>query len=133
MDKEAVVFRGTIHKIAETEFGASVTHELAEALHDKWTSQGSPVDPGEWIRTEISQIFPVVDARPRWNGEPDWQYHEGKPMLFLGQLNLPLLKLPTGQVSLPMSVYVFAAAEPYPGISDGWTLQFSTIQQSTDE
>jgi hypothetical protein len=42
----------------------------------------------EWIRPQVAQAFRCLVAAPRWIQNPNWQLHAGRPMQFIGQLDV---------------------------------------------
>lgn len=40
------------------------------------------------LREEIKKEFKVIEERPKWIQNPDWQFNNGKPMEFVGQLKV---------------------------------------------
>lgn len=43
----------------------------------------------EYIRAGLPDWFRVVGERPRWIQEAEWQFAGGKPMVFVGQIDVP--------------------------------------------
>ena len=43
-----------------------------------------------FLESEISKDFKFNVDRPRWTQNPEWPFDEGKPMFFVGQLELGL-------------------------------------------
>ncbi len=43
----------------------------------------------EWLVEQLEMGFRALRERPRWIQDPDWQFRNGEPMLFVGQLDVP--------------------------------------------
>jgi len=43
----------------------------------------------EHVRANIGEWFRCVGEGPRWIQEAEWQFHDGQPMVFLGQIDIP--------------------------------------------
>ncbi|EMS71392.1 hypothetical protein [Ruminiclostridium cellobioparum] len=41
-----------------------------------------------WLRSAVSKNFLFLESRPEWIQGSEWQFSEGKPMMFVGQINL---------------------------------------------
>ena len=46
-----------------------------------------PEDLTAYLRTQIHRDFRFFNAPPDWLQGPDWPFHRGKPMYFVGQLD----------------------------------------------
>jgi hypothetical protein len=42
----------------------------------------------EYIRSSLSTWFKSIGSRPQWLQEPEWQFSDGKPMTFVGQIDV---------------------------------------------
>lgn len=42
----------------------------------------------DYVKKNVESWFCCLDYRPRWIQEAEWQFHDGKPMMFLGQLDI---------------------------------------------
>lgn len=40
------------------------------------------------LREDIKKDFRVLDKKPRWIQDPEWQFNNGRPMEFVGQLEI---------------------------------------------
>lgn len=49
----------------------------------------SDEDIEQWLRRRIQQDFKCVADAPDWIQGQEWQISNGKPMIFVGQLNVP--------------------------------------------
>lgn len=127
-------FRGEALEIAEVEFGALLADDLPESLCKEWRHAGAP-DPEPWLRTRFGELFQAVGERPRWirQEDCDWQYQNGKPMMFLGQMDLPQFRFPTGQICSPTRIFLFATAEAYPTVPGAWTMEIKVVHRNLEE
>ncbi len=48
---------------------------------------GSKEELRESLSKTVQRDFQVMKERPRWIQEAEWQFHNGKPMIFVGQLD----------------------------------------------
>lgn len=62
----------------------------------------------EHIKNNLHNWFRFVFEEPRWLQEPDWQFLNGKPMVFIGQIEIPVT---TGYFHDDASFYVFGEIE----------------------
>ncbi len=44
-------------------------------------------------RKDIEKLFKVIDKNPEWIQNPEWQFNNGKPMKFIGQLDIKKNKI----------------------------------------
>ncbi len=42
----------------------------------------------EWLRPVVAKDFEAVDKKPVWIQDPEWLFNNGKPMTFVGQLEM---------------------------------------------
>jgi hypothetical protein len=125
MDSNFIKFGGPVVRIAEDEFSARASSELAAQLYNEWKSSGSPPDHEKWIRTKLAEIFVWVVHPPKWPRDAqEWPEHESSPMMFLGQLQIPEYSLPTGHKSPASILFVFGAPD---GPPNEWSLITKTI------
>ncbi len=47
------------------------------------------IDLKEWLRNTVLKRFLFIENKPEWIQGPEWQFSNGKPMIFVGQINLP--------------------------------------------
>lgn len=40
------------------------------------------------LRTAVANDFEVADKKPEWIQDPEWQFNDGRPMIFIGQLEI---------------------------------------------
>ena len=45
-------------------------------------------DLQDLLSAVVAKDFEVIDKRPEWIQDPEWQFNNGKPMTFVGQLEL---------------------------------------------
>lgn len=54
------------------------------------------------VRENMRSWFRSLSDEPTWLQEPEWQFHNGKPMVFVGQINVP----PTGEFFSDEAVFM---------------------------
>ncbi|KAB2864393.1 MAG: hypothetical protein F9K46_04750 [Anaerolineae bacterium] len=42
-----------------------------------------------YLDAEMAKAFIAYKKRPRWIQSGDWPFHNGKPMIFVGQIDIP--------------------------------------------
>ncbi|SHK84074.1 hypothetical protein SAMN02745136_03479 [Anaerocolumna jejuensis DSM 15929] len=47
----------------------------------------------ELLRTAVAKDFQVVDKKPEWIQDPEWQFNDDRPMTFIGQLEIKQSKI----------------------------------------
>lgn len=50
--------------------------------------EGTPENLETWLDTQVRASFLAVNARPRWIQGADWPFVDGKPMFFVGQIDI---------------------------------------------
>jgi hypothetical protein len=63
------------------------SEQFFSALVD--TFLGSKEECIEFIRSNLRVWFTSMTEGPRWLQEPEWQFSGGKPMVFVGQIDVP--------------------------------------------
>jgi len=83
---------------------------FVEKMYGAFTKD-SPADPGGWLKTNMKDRFLYADEPPVWtkNGERDWPYFEGEPMVFLHQFAIGAKETRKMKGSFPAgeTIYVF--------------------------
>jgi len=72
-------------------YGADVDRTQDDFFNDllsKYDGELTAEALTEWLDTEIPKHFRVFDERPIWIQDPQWLYHDGRPMIFVGQILL---------------------------------------------
>ncbi|QTN32507.1 hypothetical protein HZ994_09250 [Akkermansiaceae bacterium] len=91
MKKPPLEFVEVAIQIASERFSASITgggFEWISGIYEAYESDGSPADLNRWIVDRFAREFRCVNARPNWlNNEIPWPFMDGRPMLFVGELN----------------------------------------------
>ncbi len=41
-----------------------------------------------WLNERISKLYIALEKRPRWIQNEAWPFHGGKPMIFVGQIDI---------------------------------------------
>jgi hypothetical protein len=62
--------------------------EYFDDLLAQYNGPHNQEDIANWLRAQIPDLFRVVGDRPHWIQEPDWPFHDGEPMIFLGQVDV---------------------------------------------
>lgn len=76
-------------------------------LYALFSKQQEVKDKKKWLSEILNHMFPYMEHPPKWKGEPDWPFFDGKPMIFLHQFTIPLS---AQHINFPLTdtVYVFA-------------------------
>lgn len=45
-----------------------------------------------WLEERLAKYYIALKKRPRWIQSPDWPFYEGKPMTFIGQVDIVVRK-----------------------------------------
>jgi len=56
-----------------------------------WEQYDGPEDDNRriaWLQDQVPRYFRSFTARPKWIQNPDWPFAGGKPMIFVGQLDV---------------------------------------------
>ena len=74
---------------------------------------GPPESLRSWLETQVSSSFISIDDRPHWIQEADWPFAGGKPMVFVGQIDIPVKSGSTASRYFhdDTSFYLFIQAE----------------------
>lgn len=65
--------------------GADVDEDFLEGFADSF--EGSESEFLSFVRANISKWYRTLESPPEWLQEPDWQYFEGRPMVFVGAID----------------------------------------------
>ena len=60
-------------------------------LLSKYQNEGSDLET--LIRKQIKKDFRVLDKKPIWIQDPEWQFNNGRPMEFVGQIEIKKEKI----------------------------------------
>ncbi len=75
---------------AVSNVGADLSHECEEFLAGIRTNfSGDDYQFVDFVRANTANWFRCVSSYPEWIQNAEWQFHNGKPMLFVGQIALP--------------------------------------------
>lgn len=133
-DVEELKFIGMIHTVAEDDFDASVTEDEGEAfvknLYREYLAVGKPANPRQWIRQRLQASFLFVAQKPTWvgSGRP-WPFFEGRPMVFIGQQEVPETAVSKAHASPGTTLYLFGAKKTLPDIPHGWEMVYRVVEQ----
>jgi hypothetical protein len=42
-----------------------------------------------WLRGQVKELFKCVTSAPRWIQNPEWQFSQNGPLVFVGQIDVP--------------------------------------------
>jgi hypothetical protein len=134
-DLEEIKFCGLASTVALEVYEASFDWEpglaIRKALYRQYLDAGSSGKKREWLRTKLAGLFPTNGSRPRrvQRAKP-WPFHDGKPMIFIGQLETAPGASETEPSLISDAVYyVFAARVPHPGFPSGTHLVVQVVTQ----
>ena len=60
---------------------------------------------GDWLSRQIAEQFVSITDKPRWIQHPEWQFTNGSPMVFAGQIDISQKSFPAFHDDT--SLYVF--------------------------
>ena len=69
----------------------SVSIESEEFFKDLLSQYSGPLAQESveaWLEEQIQQLYISVGARPKWIQGSEWPFANGKPMIFVGQIDL---------------------------------------------
>ncbi len=132
-DPDEIDFDGRAYELAEDEFAASFDMDeggrFVDALYAEYVAAGRPKARGKWLRKRMEVSFACVSARPKWiERHAIWPFFDGRPMMFVGQMDVAGFKMSDGHEIEESVFYVFCAART----SDdgvGWLTDFRVIRQ----
>ncbi|MET1079256.1 MAG: hypothetical protein ABWY06_14690 [Pseudomonas sp.] len=97
--------------------------------------ENAPKNKKTWIAEYLQDKFVFSEQPPRWQGEPDWPFFQGQPMVFLHQFSLGLECAKSLQGAFPMgdTLYVFGSKNP-PNPTEGqtWETIYRMLGQDND-
>lgn len=133
VDRQKLVFMGKLFTVAMKEFRASCdqpeAHEFVDGLYGAYVDDGQPKDLVAWLRGKLQGEFRYVASPPEWvHEEPSWAFHNGKPMIFIAQVDLPKNSV-TERLTWNSVVYLFGARTPG---EQGERLVFAEVVQERD-
>jgi hypothetical protein len=64
------------------------TEEFFRELLTQYSGAKNTSSVAEWLRVQTLTHFAALGERPRWLQGPDWPVVDGKPMIFVGQLDV---------------------------------------------
>lgn len=138
-DIEELKFYGLIGTIAEEEFSASITDDIdqhfVKMLYQQHNDVGKPKNKREWIRKELKKHFVCLTTLPAWIERltiPSWPFFEGRPMVFIGQLNVPHNEVSEVTFSPGAVLYIFGSKKPVSDVPGGWEMEYRVIEQVPD-
>jgi hypothetical protein len=48
----------------------------------------------DWLKQQISEQFISITEKPQWIQNPEWQFANGQPMIFAGQIDISRKSFP---------------------------------------
>lgn len=66
------------------------TEELFRKLLESYSDEREPSRIASWLREQILQHFVAVSERPHWLQASQWPFDGDGPMIFAGQIDLPI-------------------------------------------
>ena len=66
----------------------------------------------DWLNHQLSTLFVCVGERPHWIQSPDWQFANGKPMVFAGQIDISQKAFPFYHDDTSLYVFIASKTEP---------------------
>lgn len=131
---EEIQFGGKVHSIAEDEFSATVTGDGTEGFIDKlysdYVSEGQPANAKGWIRIRLKACFLSLSAPPKWiESRGQWPFSNGKPMVFIGQVDVGENEIARKALSPREVLYIFGCRID---AEDGWRMEYKVVSQSHD-
>jgi hypothetical protein len=57
-------------------------------LLTQYAEEADPANISQWLQEQITKYFIAVGERPKWIQNPEWPFADGKPMIFVGQIDL---------------------------------------------
>jgi hypothetical protein len=75
-----------------SQIGAQIDVPIeSEQFFEKQAAEflGEPDEFIEFVRMNLKKWFRIVNERPRWLQEAEWQFDGGVPMTFVGQIDIP--------------------------------------------
>ena len=102
-------FGGDVHAVSMDELNGSIPEDIIRQLYLDFTRSKSKSQK-KWIRETLKGYFRCVDKPPKWIGDPDWPWIDGRPTVFLTQWTAPEILPENCGVIGGEVFYLFAAA-----------------------
>jgi hypothetical protein len=101
--------------VARSESGPWTVHRLLQQRSVTF-SEVDEVDDSVTAKKVTASKFLAGDLPPRWESpsEAEWPTHDGKPMMFLGQLSVPDSEATRTKFTWKTTVYLFRDGESRP-------------------
>ncbi|RYZ67621.1 MAG: hypothetical protein EOP09_10735 [Proteobacteria bacterium] len=98
--------------VAETHYGVGFGSEAnlwVEELYLEYQNLGSQPDRCGWLKERLSKEFKSVTRSPKWmvSNYVEWPFLEGRPMVFVEQIELSENQVTREALSWDCVVYVF--------------------------
>ena len=133
MDKDALLFGSEMIDVVESEFNANCDTEEAEefvsSTYEEYKRQGSPPKVRQWLKKNLKGAYLCVDKPPEWaEGNPNWPYLNGKPMVFITQYAVPQNQITENSLTWDVVLYVFGQRIP---LDNGYRVEYRLVEQIT--
>ena len=70
--------------------GADITDDCEQFLSELRTEfAGTDEDFLKHVQKNVGRWFRVITSYPQWVQNAEWQFHEGRPMVFAGEITIP--------------------------------------------
>ena len=102
---------------------------FVDEIYQEYLAAGSPRNKRKWVEERLRREFLWVGQPPKWvESEPDWPFHDGKPMVFISQTALPENDVTRTRLTFDTVIYLFGARIPVE-IPDGYGVIYKTVEQ----
>jgi len=132
MDVEELKFIGMVGTAVEGEFGAGLPGQesmpFCQGLYREYVAQGKPAKARAWIRARVLDSFRCLETKPQWKESilPTWPFRDGRPMLFVGQVNVPVTAVAEELSLAGGTLYIFGMEVPN---EHGWSMEYEVLEQ----
>lgn len=89
-DNEVVAFLLTAicHEYSVSPFVPFESEIFFRELLTHYSDDPDEASISRWLRQEVEKYFVALSERPRWVQSPEWPFANGKPMIFVSQIDL---------------------------------------------
>jgi hypothetical protein len=107
--EEGFTFRADVGGATHKQFKVFVLNEAYVArIFDDYVQAGRQKSKGKWLAERIRPDFQHLGRMPRWaEGEGDWPFVDGHPMLFLAQTMIPRNATNETHLTFDAMLYLF--------------------------
>jgi hypothetical protein len=136
LDVEEIRFNGVVGSAFEARTGAMLPggQEAAPWLADirsRYIAAGSPKAVRAWVKALIEDEVLTVGLMPEWIQPTKmcWPFHDGKPMVFLGHVDVPDTAAARTHASPSVRLTLFGRRYP---VQTGWSMHYVVLDQHPD-